>query len=175
MFYQEPGTRYVCARDTKQCPVKLYSYVWYVLMKIRAIRTALCNVLQRCLKIWGRRCSFCVNVHRYTESVLSIRQKGDGGFCVCLLPWFLSSTSLWSAKRKHCNVLLRNVTFVRNRRIECIRLRWWWALPTETHKDRRQGEDNDDRPRGRKASPVHSDTGITEAHQRTARRPLAGR
>ena len=36
------------------------------------------NVLQRCLKkmiIWGRGCSFCVNVHRYTESVLSIRQK----------------------------------------------------------------------------------------------------
>ena len=29
--------------------------------------------------------------------------------------------------------------------------------------------------RGRKASPVHSDTGITEAHERTARRSLAGR
>ena len=26
-----------------------------------------------------------------------------------------------------------------------------------------------------KASPVHSDTGITEAHERTAGRPLAGR
>ena len=35
--------------------------------------------------------------------------------------------------------------------------------------------DNDDHSRGRKASPVHSDTGITEAHERTARRPLAGR
>ena len=41
------------------------------------------NVLQHSLKIWGKRCSFCVIVHRYTESVLSIRQKGDGGFCVC--------------------------------------------------------------------------------------------
>ena len=29
------------------------------------------------------------------------------------------------------NIFLRNVSFVRNRRIECIRLRWWWALPTE--------------------------------------------
>ena len=38
-----------------------------------------------------------------------------------------------------------------------------------------QGEDNDDHSRGRKASPVHSDTGITEAHEWTARRPLAGR
>ena len=35
--------------------------------------------------------------------------------------------------------------------------------------------DNDDHSRGRKASPVHSDTGITEANERTARRPLAGR
>ena len=35
--------------------------------------------------------------------------------------------------------------------------------------------DNDDHSRGRKASPVHSDTGITEVHKRTARRPLAGR
>ena len=55
------------------------------------------NVLQRCLKnliIWGRGCSYCVNVHRYTESVLSIRQKADSRFCVCLFPWFLSSTSL---------------------------------------------------------------------------------
>ena len=34
-------------------------------------------------------------------------------------------------------------------------------------KDRRQGEDNDDHSGGRKASPVHSDTGITEAHERT--------
>ena len=41
--------------------------------------------------------------------------------------------------------------------------------------DRRQGEDNDDHSRGRKASPVHCDTGITEAHERTARRPLARR
>ena len=30
-----------------------------------------------------------------------------------------------------CNIFLRDVSFVRNRRIECIRLRWWWALPTE--------------------------------------------
>ena len=73
------------------------------------------------------------------------------------------------------NIFLRNVSFVRNRRIECIRLRWWWALPAEIRKDRRQGEDNDDHSRGRRASPVHSDTGITEAHERTARRPLAGR
>ena len=36
-------------------------------------------------------------------------------------------------------------------------------------------EDNDDHSRGWKASPVHSDTGITEAHERTARHPLAGR
>ena len=28
---------------------------------------------------------------------------------------------------------------------------------------------------GRKASPVHSNTGITKAHERTARRPLVGR
>ena len=35
--------------------------------------------------------------------------------------------------------------------------------------------DNEDNSRGRKASPVHSDKGITEAHERTARRPLAGR
>ena len=41
--------------------------------------------------------------------------------------------------------------------------------------DGRQGENNDDHSRGRKASPVHSDTGITEAHERTAQRPLAGR
>ena len=39
----------------------------------------------------------------------------------------------------------------------------------------KEGEDNNDHSRGRKASPVHSDTGITEAHERTARRPLAGR
>ena len=42
-------------------------------------------------------------------------------------------------------------------------------------QDRRQGENNDHHSRGRKASPEHSDMGITEAHERTARRPLAGR
>ena len=29
------------------------------------------------------------------------------------------------------NIFLRNVSFVRNRRIDCIRLLWWWALPTK--------------------------------------------
>ena len=42
-------------------------------------------------------------------------------------------------------------------------------------EDRSQGEYNDYHSRGRKASPVHSNTGITEAHERTERRPLAGR
>ena len=32
----------------------------------------------------------------------------------------------------------------------------------------RGGDDNDDHSRGWKASPVHSDIGITEAHERTA-------
>ena len=44
-----------------------------------------------------------------------------------------------------------------------------------TFRTEGKGEDNDDHSRGRKASPVHSDTGITEAHERTARRPLADR
>ena len=39
---------------------------------------------------------------------------------------------------------------------------------------RTEGKGRNDHSRGRKASPVHSDTGITEAHERTAR-PLAGR
>ena len=42
-------------------------------------------------------------------------------------------------------------------------------------EDRRQGENNDNHSRGLKAFPVHSDTDMTEAHERTARRPLAGR
>ena len=33
--------------------------------------------------------------------------------------------------RDKSNTFLRNVSFVQNRRIDCIRLRWWWALPTE--------------------------------------------
>ena len=37
------------------------------------------------------------------------------------------------------NIFLRNVSFVRNRRIACIRLRWWWALPTEIRLGQGQG------------------------------------
>ena len=36
---------------------------------------------------------------------------------------------------------------------------------------RRQGEKSDDHSRGPKASPVHIGMGITETHERTARRP----
>ena len=96
---------------------------------------------------------------------MNLRTKGNYTF----------SAYMSSLVKKKSNIILGNVSFVRNRRIECIRLRWWWALPTEIRWDRRQGEDNAGHSRGRKASPVRSDTGITEAQERTARRLLAGR
>ena len=93
--------------NTGKIPGTIYDvyFTWYLVrmcqvyktvpgkvILVRMIRTdvkyglycVLCNVLQRCLKIWGRRCSFCVNVmYVVIPKVLSIRQKGDSGFCVC--------------------------------------------------------------------------------------------
>ena len=47
--------------------------------------TVLCNVLQRCLQIWGRWCSFCVNVHTPEyEGIPKVSwayaRKGTAGF-----------------------------------------------------------------------------------------------
>ena len=41
--------------------------------------------------------------------------------------------------------------------------------------NRRQGENNDDPSRGLKASPVHSDTDVTEAYERSGDVPPADR